>query len=342
MRFDFRRLGEFDLTDRLSSHLPAPATQVLFGVFCALASIAARFLVDVFWTSAGPYSLIYPAILLSTLYGRWPSGLVTFGLTFLYAWYFVLPDVGSFAFEEASDGPRTVINGLAALVIVLFAEIFRRAVRRAVAERDVQIEARDLLLREINHRMKNNFAIVASLLEMQKRREENADAQDALHTAASRVHSFAAAHSTLYTSDSDLTLVQMASYLRGLADHLAEALFLADSVRLVLEADRARLPRDTAVALGIIVNELVTNAAKHAFPEEGGGEIRIEFRSDAAGWRLTVSDDGRGMPNDPSSGLGRGLVEAFAERAGGAMHVEPAARGTRVTIAGERAETAEA
>ena len=275
---------------------------------------------------------------MSTLYGRWRAGLITFVSSFAYAWYFVLPFHGSFEFEKASDGPRTVVNGLAALVIVLFAEIFRRAVRRAERERDQEIALRDLLLREIDHRIKNNFTIVASLLELQKRRQTSAEAKEALGTAVGRVHSFAAAHQSLYSVGVDLNEVAMDDYLRTLTGAIVDALFLPERITLKLSVDPLSMPRDQAVSIGLVLNEAVTNAAKHAFGPDESGAITVEFRAAPGGWRLTVADDGRGAPRGTAgSGLGSSLIESFAQRAGGAVATERLDRGTRVTLVGAAA-----
>lgn len=328
-----RRLGEFDIADSLAPTVPPIIVQIAFGVLCTAASIFARMMLDVVAPAAGPYSLIYPAILISTLYGRWVAGLITLISSFLFAWYFVLPAQNSFEFLDPNDGPRSLINGAAAFVCFGFAEIFRRAVRRAQAERDMEIEARDMLIREIDHRVKNNFTIVASLLDMQGRRQKTKAAQDALATAVSRVHSFAAAHQALYKRDTDLNEVGMADYLEALTSNLSRGLFLPKKVRLVSRLEDAAMERDEAIAVGLVLNEIVTNAAKHAFGPEDTGEILVEFENGDAGWKLTVSDNGRGMPQGKtSSGLGSSLIAAFAEKANGVIAVEPLQPGTRVTL----------
>ena len=176
------RIGEYDLPVRFAGQLPPHATMLLFGALCAGAAVLLRLVLSFSIGGAGPYSLIYPAILISTLFGRWQAGLVCWIISFLYAWYFVLPAYGSFQFENLQDAPRTLINGTAALVIVLFAETFRRAVQRAVRERDVELAARELLLRELDHRTKNNFSMVASLLDMQRRQQVSEEAQEVLTT----------------------------------------------------------------------------------------------------------------------------------------------------------------
>lgn len=326
-----RRLGELDVAERLSPALPPLASQILFGLACSAIAALTRVLVDAFAFAAGPYSLIYPAILLSTLFGRWPSGLATWATSFLFAWYFVLPETHSFAFAAPLDGPRTLVNALASLVILVFAEIFRNAVRRAVAERDQEIETRDLLLREINHRIKNNFAIVASMLNIQMNREENEKARDVLSVAAARVQSFAAAHESLY-GHGDAQTVEMNRYLFSLGQSLSQSVLNGDDLKLNVSVEETHLPRDQAISIGLIVNELVTNAAKHAFGDERG-RITVEFGDRDGRWRLYVADNGRGIPEGAlKSGLGSELIAAFVEKAGGEVFYETSPSGTRVTV----------
>lgn len=333
-----RRLGELDVAKRFFPHAPVLLVQAGFGVFCALAVYGVRQAIDVVAPSSSPFSLLYPAVLVSTLFGRWQSGLITLVLSFFYSWYYILPYHASFAFQNPEDAPRTAINFFALSFCFVLVELFRRAVQRAAEERTREVAARDLLLREIDHRMKNNFAIVASLLELQKRQEKSADAQAALGVAAARVQSFASAHQAIYNNGDDLNSIEMNAYLQVLADYLVSALFLKDKVKLELDADVMRMPRDQAVAIGIVLNEVVTNAAKHAFTEAEMGCIHIEFRADGDQWRLHVTDDGKGMPASANSrGLGTTLIASFAEKARAIIVNERLTPGTRVTLSGVKA-----
>lgn len=328
------RLGELDLADRLSARVPRLLTQVVFGLICTLAMIITRMVIDVFAPIAGPFSIIYPAILIATLFGRWRAGLVCLVTSFAYAWYYVLPEVGSFAFTIPQDRARTIVNGAAASVIVIFAEVFRRAVRRAVAERREEIEARDLLLREIDHRMKNNFAMVTSLIDIQRRRENDEYVRDVLGRISTRVHNFAAAHNELYAGARAGDTVDMNVYLSNLVRHLENALFSSDRVSMKFRGVTVRLPRDRAVAVGVVVNELVTNAAKHAFPDQRRGTIEVELNGDDDHWVLIVSDDGAGYvaPEGAESGLGSALIPAFARSARATFRREAPEIGTRIIL----------
>lgn len=334
-----RRLGEFDPVEALSGVCPPVVSQVIFGILCFGAVLLTRAFVDIFATGAGPFSLIYPAILISTLYGRWQAGLLTFVLSFLHAWYFVLPETHSFAFANSTDQSRTIVNGSAALVILIFAESFRFAVHHATRQRDKEMETQEVLMRELEHRTKNNFAMVAGLLTMQQRASTSPEVQEALLSAAARVRSFSAIHETIYASDSFSAEVPLQAYLKPLIQQLAEGLFENGKVRIELNCDPVNVPRDRTVAIGLIVAELVTNAAKHAFPDRNDGVITVSYTAPAGAlWCLTVCDDGRGSKglletaNKPPSGLGSQLLQAFATTAGGQLTTEHTENGTCVKL----------
>lgn len=331
------RIGELDIPDRLSRYTPVWLSQIGFALTCTVAAYVVRVLVDTVAPGSGPFSLGYAAVLVATLFGRWQSGLVTAGLTSFYAWYFGLPVHGSFAFADPADKPRVVVNILAYLLVIVLAERFRVATRHAVEERDRQIAERDLFLAEFDHRVKNNFAVVTSLLDMQRRRAGESATADALGSALNRVESIARAHRHLYRGDSAPGSVQIDKYLGDLCDALREALLLRGAIRLHCQVDKAAMERDRAVSLGLLVNELVTNAAKHAFTGRREGEIVVAFHAEGSGYRLSVSDNGVGMPKvlpEPTrdGGLGQRLIDAFARQAGGDLSTESGPGGTTVTL----------
>lgn len=327
------RIEELDLADRLAPLVPRWMTQVLFGVVCAVAIGVIRVALDWLAAGAAPFALVFPAILLATLFGRWLAGAVTAALTISYAYAFIyVAAVGTAPWLNVA-----VITLGAALTIVI-AEMFRRAVRRAAAERDRQIADRDLFLAEVDHRMKNNFAIVGGLLDLQKRRATDPATVAALSAAQMRVDSIARAHRHLYRDGAaEAGTVEMRDYLADLCAALADALFLRGGIVLTCESEAAAVPRDRAVSIGLVVNELVTNAAKHAFPGRDLGHIRVSFAVRDGGWSVVVADDGVGLPAagavpKPGSGLGSRLTEAFARQAGGSITTDSDRTGTRVTL----------
>ncbi|WP_343343155.1 sensor histidine kinase [Sphingomicrobium sp. XHP0239] len=331
------------MTDQGKLRLARPARQtprglgkqVALGALCAGVMIGLRELINLWAPTSGPFAMIFPTIMIATLYGRWRAGLTAFVITFLYAWWAVLPFQYSLVFENPGEGPRVLINAVAGLVIMVFAEAFRDAVERASAQRDEEIERREVAMLELGHRTKNNFALVASLLEIQKRREESPDVRATLDTAIGRVHSFAEAYAHFSEDTEGGSLdVAMRPYLESLMDMLGTALF-DDRVALRGEIADIRLPKEKAVALGLVLNEALTNAAKYAFPGGRKGEVVIRLSGDPSGWDFAVDDDGVGRQETAApqgSGLGAGLMDAFARQADAQMEVESLAKGTRLRL----------
>ncbi|HEX6858943.1 MAG TPA: sensor histidine kinase [Caulobacteraceae bacterium] len=317
-----QRLSEIDLP-ALAPGVPAWVIDIVTAIFCFGLMVIVRVTLQTFVPGAAPFALLYPFGLIATLLSSWRAGVLTFYVGLLGAWYLVLPPEG-FAVETSTDAARLVINACSGAATLAIAQMFRDSAHRAAHERVGKLEERELLLRELNHRVTNNFAMVASLLQMQATRATDDGVKAALGNAINRVMSISQAHRNLYAAEKAVGEVDMSAYLDELCRNLAEALFLGDIVALECRAVSASMDRDRAVAIGLVVNELVTNAAKHAFTDGSGGTIRVAFQPHGQGWRLTVADDGQGLPSDFTrrrGGLGRGLVEAFARQAGGTLSI---------------------
>jgi PAS domain S-box-containing protein len=180
--------------------------------------------------------------------------------------------------------------------------------RKEAEERQVQLFA------ELNHRVKNNFAVVSGFLRMQARGAADPALREELMKAVNRVQGIADIHSSLYRSGRTKD-IEFGDYVKDLCERLAQSLLDNDRIRLDVNAEAADLPLDSAIALGMIVNELVTNAAKHAYPPPSRGVISIRFMRDGSDYVLTIQDQGCGLATDPearSKGLGMKLVPALA------------------------------
>lgn len=329
------RIGELDLPDRLYPAVPRWATQLGVAFLCVGAAGLLRFGINALAPGSAVFALVFPAIMIATLFARWQSGLLTGVISIGYAFFVVyLP-----APTTTQSGPYWTLFAvtIAAGLTISLAETFRRAVHRATSERDREIADRDLMLSEFEHRVKNNFQIVASMLDIQRRRVSDPAAAEALESALMRVDSIARAHRHLYR-DGQGSEVNVSEYLKDLCSALSDALLLRGGVTLTCDADAARIQRDHAVSIGLVVNELVTNAAKHAFAGRETGTIRVTWKHlPEGGWRLTVADDGVGLPSGPRTkrpdgGLGQRLIDAFAKQAGGTLTTASDANGVRVTM----------
>ncbi len=223
-------------------------------------------------------------------------------------------------------------------------ERLRRA--QARAERETR-EARDraeALLREVNHRVANSLALVASLVAMQQRAvaalQDPVAAIDALIETQNRITAIAQVHRRLYTSN-DVSAVALDAYLTGLAEELESSMRAAGrSHPIRLDVDSVSVATDKAVSLGVIVTELVTNAYKYAYPTGDGQEIRVLLKqkshdSSAITVSLSVEDDGVGWSGEgpaKGSGLGMRIVKAMAASLQSALVFDDTGAGTRASL----------
>src|SRR5262249_43798648 len=145
-------------------------------------------------------------------------------------------------------------------------------------------------------RVKNNLQIIVSLFNLQASQIKDAEARQLLKAGQSRVRAIALVHQKLYQSP-DLGHIGFARYLRELATQLFHSFGVdKDRVALRVTGTDVYLGVDTAIPCALIVNELVCNSLRHAFPDDRHGEIAIDFRTDARGLMLTVRDNGIGFP----------------------------------------------
>jgi two-component sensor histidine kinase len=178
------------------------------------------------------------------------------------------------------------------------------------------------LFEELNHRVKNNLAIASSILELQARTSP-AGVRDHLRRAIDRLHSIADLHTALYRQKSTET-ANLCPYLQDLCQRLSSALFEDARVEISVDCEPIEVLVEQAVTIGVIVNELVTNAAKHAFPERAQGSIRVTLSAVDEDLHLSVVDDGVGLPDldRPEGGLGLRLVRSLTEGLDGRLRME--------------------
>lgn len=218
----------------------------------------------------------------------------------------------------------------------MIARTIRYAIERRRSQQQIVTALRDkeVLLRELNHRAKNNLQVVTSLLSMQARRSEDEGFRSLVDAARARIDSMALAHEQLHASSS-LASVDFSSYLRTLADAIHRS-HGGDSrgIRLELMVGKHELPLDRAVPAGLVVNELLGNAFKHAFPAERGGKILLSLTENQGRLTLAVEDDGVGLMEDVSTSLrpfGLELVATLAEQLD-ATFERKVGEGTRLSL----------
>jgi two-component sensor histidine kinase len=210
------------------------------------------------------------------------------------------------------------------------------AQRRNAEEAVRHSREKEVLLQEIHHRVKNNLQIITSLLRMQSRAVQDPAFSDALRECQNRVASMALIHDKLYRAR-DLARVSFPEYVRDLTNNILTSYALpARSVRVKLDIDDLSLSLDCAVPCGLILNELMSNCLKHAFPVGHSGTVHVGFHTKAAEELcLVVQDDGVGMPADVdlehTSSLGWRLIRALVQQLDGVVQCRTAG-GTLVEI----------
>ena len=272
-----------------------------------------------------------------------------------------IPDAPPVVFVTASQDSAIAVTALKAgaadylvkdvrgefiplLQVAVNGAIRQAAIQKARDEAEAEVHAsrdryaalaaeREVLLREVNHRVGNSLQIIASLLHLQANSATQDDVKAALTNAMGRVAAVAQVHRRLYTSQ-DLKSVVLNQYLDSLLEDLRRSAEGNRMSRLTLKAEPVEIDPDRAVAIGIIVNELVMNAVKYAYPD-GPGPIHVELKAEGEELVLSISDDGVGLAakSDPrSTGMGQRIVGAMASKLDSSVERDPAHGGTRMVL----------
>ncbi len=278
------------------------------------------------WQSGvSSFFLMYPAIFLSALLFDRGSGFIATALSTVLL---ILSIQSKGDPTWPAYGLPLTLFVVVGLGLALLTELLRKGWERAIeAER-----AKDLLYRELSHRTKNDFTMAASVLNLQARSQTNEEVRQALKTAVGRLLSLSKAHERLNPLlEGQGGGVQMDEYLEALCHALKDSLGQMTDIELGIESDDVKLPAGRAIPVGLIVNELVTNALKHAFAGRGEGSIRVALRN---GEMLTlfVEDNGIGCAEGAASGVGSQLVQLLVQQLDGSMERTSATPGCRVRV----------
>jgi two-component sensor histidine kinase/CheY-like chemotaxis protein len=238
----------------------------------------------------------------------------------------------------------TLGDFIALLHVALDGALRQAEIRKARDEAEAEVHAsrdryaalaaeREMLLREVNHRVGNSLQIISSLLHLQANSSTEDDVKAALTNAMGRVAAVAQVHRRLYTSH-DLKNVMLNQYLDALLEDLRRSAEGNRMSRLTLKAEPIEIDPDRAVAIGIIVNELVMNAVKYAYPD-GAGPIDVVLHAQGDDLLLSIADNGVGLngKTDPrSTGMGQRIVTAMASKLEASVERDPDHAGTRIVV----------
>lgn len=234
------------------------------------------------------------------------------------------PDAQRVLWGLVNAAPEFTADGELSYVIVSFMDITDR--RRVEQQVQASLCEKEVLLKEIHHRVKNNMQVISSLLNLQARGIEHEQSREILKDTRSRVTSMAMVHEQLYQSP-DLARVDFARHVRSLASYLFRSYCDASgAVVFQEEIGDVDLTLDTAIPCGLIINELVSNALRHAFPDGGQGEIRVGLDHDDDRFVLVVSDNGVGFPADldfhATNTMGLQVVTTLAGQLNGTIELD--------------------
>jgi PAS domain S-box-containing protein len=191
-----------------------------------------------------------------------------------------------------------------------------------------------MLLQELTHRVKNSLQFIASMVRLEARSHKSGEGNAALERVSHRITALGQLYSKLSKADT-VEAVDAATYLDELCRDLIESVHKEGDTSIVLKTDieSELLPTDRAIPIGLIVNELITNAVKYGFPGEAKGTVMVTLKRVPGELRLTVADDGQGLdPRRADSGLGGRLVDGFAQQLGGQVERKSDSQGTTVLL----------
>jgi two-component sensor histidine kinase len=201
------------------------------------------------------------------------------------------------------------------LLVLIGIALYQREVAKAWSEREKRLDLLDEALREIDHRTRNNYQTVLAMVELQARRSTNEQVAAALLQVAVRIEAIANASTQLAVRSAEIGVVRLDDHLCGLVQQIERGLSRKE-IRVECKVDDVTASVDKATSISIIVNELVTNAIKHAFNGSSSGHVWVTGTTGAA-FELVVADDGRGIAasrREDHDGLGSKLVESFARQ----------------------------
>ena len=237
-------------------------------------------------------------------------------------------EVDSTAPRDFTEDTTDFLTAAAALIGTVLRHNARPEEARLMAAA-AEAQRREILLREMQHRVKNNFQLVLSSISIQKRRSQGAEVHRALDHVASRINAISLAHDQLAPRHEGQT-VRLSDYIRALCSAIRQQI---EDVEVDVESDELELSIDRALPVGLILNETAMNSIKHAFGPDGGRiTVRLVGGIGFGEARLTVSDNGRGIINVSENGSGLKLIASLARQIGGTIEQQSSDSGATTIL----------
>jgi two-component sensor histidine kinase len=309
--------------EKLLAILPEKPQPLLlrYGVTAAMVAVCCALQVAVYaYAGFAGFFLLIPAIFAAgIMFDRGSAFFATFASAGLAAY---LSPIG----QEPRHAVPLILFVATGIATAFVSEGLRKVLERLTAAQ----KTADVLMRELDHRTKNNMMTMVALLRLQARAAPSPEVRAALEAAAGRIGHMAQIHSHLEPASTD-RMVPMARYLDELRRR-TDDMIRGRPIALRLACDATQLPEHDALPIAIIVNELLTNSLKHAFPGDRAGSIEVRLRRDGD-LIVSVKDDGVGCPNGKAAeGIGSRLVNQMAAQLRGSVEREPAHPGCVTTV----------
>ena len=276
-----------------------------------------------------PYALIFLAVVIAAVLAGWRSGFVALAVGQLVTWYVIVPPYYSFAIVDSERMFGLTIASVSQLLVLIVIALYQREVDKGTAERERRMALLDHALNEIDHRTRNNHQTVLALIHLQAQRSEHDSVKKALQQVADRIQAIAQATERLALRSGEIERIRLDDHLCGLCEQIERGLS-RQNVNVRCEVEEIVTSADLAIPIAIIVNELVTNALKHAFDGRDEGNVVVIGRMNGE-LHLSVTDNGNGIRSGSKtkrSGLGTKLVESFAKQLGARHDIVTSDQGT--------------
>lgn len=314
-----------------------PLIGYALAVFAALAAYGVRVWIDPFLPPGFPYLTFFPAVIITAFFCGLGPGIVCAILSGVIAWYFFIPPLNSFALNTQG----VVALGLYVFVVtvdIVLIHLMTNATAKLDEERRLTAslyERQRTMFQELQHRVANNMAFIASLLQLERRQAASAnESTAAFDSAIARIETMSRLHRRLY--DPAAADAAVAKHFRETVADLIE-MAGASQVDASVDAVDERIDLQRLIILSMLVSELAMNSLKHAFVDRPNGRITVSLsRIDPRQLELVVSDDGRGIQPNTSkrAGLGSRIIDGLAGQLGGKIVVEtsPSGVASRLTF----------
>jgi two-component sensor histidine kinase len=310
--------------------VPPAIVELAIGLLTAAAMVLLRLPMNFLAADRAPYALNFLAVVIAAVLGGWRSGLVALVAGQSLTWFLVVQShAPALSTESQRIGGLALATASAGLILLVIA-FYQREVAKGVAEREKRLDLLGRALEEIDHRTRNNYQTVLALVQLQAQRSKDAGVQQALQQVADRIHAVTKATEHLGHRSEDIGTVRLRDHLCELCEQVERGLS-RDGVKVKCDVEDLAASTEKAIYLSIIVNELVTNALKHAFEDSSEGLIRVASETHLKGVTIVVEDNGRGLKTAAAKkqgGLGSKLVERFAQELGCEHEVVSSAAGT--------------